>query len=49
MDTPFEVLLQKAAALKTAQLAQDRKLFDSFEKWYQDSLYSEEVANLLFF
>lgn len=40
--TPFNVLMQQAATLKTAQLALDRQKFDSFDKWYQESLFSQE-------
>jgi hypothetical protein len=43
-DTPFSVILQQAAALKTAQLAVDRTRYDSWDTWYQHSLFGKEVA-----
>lgn len=42
-STPFNVLFQQAAALKTAQLAVDRTKFDSWDSWYQHSLFAKEV------
>ena len=45
-DTPLDVILQQAAALKTAQLAVDRTKFDSWDTWYQHSLFSKEVGGL---
>lgn len=37
--TPFSVLMNQAASLKTAQLARDRKKFDSYPKFIQNTLY----------
>ena len=42
-DVPFDVLMKQAAALKTAQLATDRTKYDSWDSWYQHSLFSKEV------
>lgn len=42
-DTPFNVLIQQAVDLKYAQLAQDRRKYDSNIKWYRDSLFAKEV------
>ena len=36
---PFNVLMQQASDLKTAQLAIDRKRYDSFPIWYRNSLF----------
>lgn len=46
-DTPFNVLIQQSIDLKYAQLALDRKKYDSNIKWYRDSLFAKEVASLL--
>lgn len=43
--TPFNVLLEQAASLKTAQLASSRTKYDSFDIWYQHSLYSRQVSS----
>lgn len=42
-DVPFNVLMKQAAALKTSQLAVDRTKFDSWDSWYQHSLFAKEV------
>jgi hypothetical protein len=42
-DVPMNVLFQQAAALKTAQLAVDRTKYDSWDSWYQHSLFAKEV------
>ena len=42
-DVPFSVLMKQAAALKTSQLAVDRTKFDSWDCWYQHSLFAKEV------
>lgn len=47
VDTPFNVLMQQASALKGARQAPFRKKFDSFPVWYQHSYYAQydkEVA-----
>ena len=38
--TPFEIVLQQAAKLKTDQLSIYRRKYDSFPLWYQHSLFS---------
>lgn len=45
-DVPFPVLMQQAADIKFAQLAQDRRKYDSNIKWYRDSLFGKEVRVL---
>eukprot|EP01031_Cornospumella_fuschlensis_P024404 gene24404-29501_t len=39
-DTPFDVIMQQAFALKTAQMAVDRKAYDSYPTWLRNSLFS---------
>ena len=39
----FTHLLQQAAALKTEQLAVDRRKYDRFPEWYQHSMFAGEV------
>ena len=39
-DTPFDVVMQQAAKLKTEQLAVYRRKYDTFPLWYQHSLFS---------
>jgi hypothetical protein len=45
-DTPIDVIFQQAAKLKTAQLAVDRTKYDSWDSWYQHSLFAKEVVRL---
>ncbi len=40
--TPFNVLMQQAAEMKTQELAQNRRYFDSLPVYFQHSLYSKE-------
>ena len=42
-DVPFNVMMQQAAALKTSQMAVDRKKFDSWDEWYRHSLFARQV------
>jgi len=42
-DTPFEVLMKQAADIKFAQLAQDRRKYDSRIRWYRNSLFAKQV------
>lgn len=42
--TPLNVLLQQAAALKTEQMAPDRKKYDSYASWLKNSFFASEVA-----
>lgn len=41
-DTPFNVLLEQAVALKTSQASINRRKYDKFHSWYQHSLYAIE-------
>ena len=41
--TPFEVLLQQAADLKTAQMKEQTKWFDRQPLWMQHSLFLSQV------
>eukprot|EP01038_Epipyxis_sp_PR26KG_P010231 gene10231-13763_t len=42
LDTPFQVLFQRAATLKTASQAVFRKKYNSYPPWYQHSLFSQQ-------
>lgn len=42
--TPLNVLLQQAAALKTEQMAPDRKKYDSYSSWLKNSFFANEVT-----
>lgn len=39
----FNHILQQAAALKTEQLAVDRRKFDSYPEWYQHSMFASAI------
>lgn len=41
-DTPFSILMQQAAALRTSRQAPLRKKYDSWPRWYQSSLFSKD-------
>ncbi len=43
MDVPFDVLMKQAIDLKSAQLAENRRVYDSWKPWYRNSLFSREV------
>lgn len=42
MDTPFHILMQQAAALKTDQMSVNRRKYDAKPPWYQSSLYAKD-------
>ncbi len=46
--TPFNVLMQQAMAMKTEQLAVDRRKYDSWPTWLRNSLIVSDVSHLLF-
>lgn len=42
MDTPFSVIMQQAAALKSEEMATLRRKFDSWPVWYRNTFYVDE-------
>ena len=40
--TPFDVLMQQAVKMKTAQTAPDKKKFETWPRFYQNSVFSKE-------
>ena len=40
--TPFNVLMQQAVKMKTAQSAPDRNKFDKWPRFYQNSVFAKE-------
>lgn len=42
-DMPMEVIMQQAFALKTAQMAVDRKVYDNYPSYLRNSLFSTLV------
>ena len=43
----FSEVLKRAAALKTDQLAVDRRRYDSYAEWYQHSMFTTDTAEEL--
>jgi hypothetical protein len=48
-DVPFEVIMKQAMDLKTSQLAENRRKYDSEKIWFRHSLFAKEVISLLLF
>jgi hypothetical protein len=48
-DLPFEIIMKQAMDLKTSQLAENRRKYDSENIWFRHSLFAKEVTSFLSF